>query len=426
MLAITNVTNDSITLPSPLRRRFSLFVCIQLFILLLSVVKPVGGLVVSSRLKKLELALATQDRICSMDHVETKTSYRELIGTLTGISFGATGHSSKIYTGFKVHRIYHFGKMLSKAKPSLQLSFCEHGKVKWQTELEYRSDIDWDLPFCVYSQDIEGVGDQGHSRIWGALKKGNRNQDTVKGPSLKELARQDTANFHCFKMARREKYTKRSTSIYLPNEWVGGLFYCDLTPDAKSRLLDQMGDDLHIDATKSHGVCNRANAIPLQPLISDSYRRHWTSLKPGTRIPFLRRITRTNMEKVIPFLHTPNSDSDFGNFTTKNDITVSKSSTKLRSNWLSAVNWLFASKVEEHLWFNEVEVEESYGVMSAQNNLTNASYIDILKIKHTEVPEEHISRASKLARFYDQKLTSDASEQQSFLTLSNVTSVMKS
>lgn len=96
MLAITNVTNDSITLPSPLRRRFSLFVCIQLFILLLSVVKPVGGLVVSSRLKKLELALATQDRICSMDHVETKTSYRELIGTLTDISFGATGHSSKI------------------------------------------------------------------------------------------------------------------------------------------------------------------------------------------------------------------------------------------------------------------------------------------------------------------------------------------
>ncbi|CUS23159.1 LAQU0S08e03422g1_1 [Lachancea quebecensis] len=411
MPTTTRLLDDGIPVYCPLKRgRFSLFACIQLCTLLLSIVKPVGGLTVSNHLKKFELALATQDKICSMDHVESKRSYGELIGTLTGISFGAMGQSSKIYTGFKFHRIYHFGKMLSKPKPSLQLSFCEHGKVKWQTEIKYHSDIDWDLPFCVYSQNNEATSDQNPSRAWGVLKKSNRNQNIVNRPSLKELARQDTTNFHCFKMARREKYTRHSRSIYLPNEWIGGLFYCELTPGAKSQLVDQMGEDLQIEPTNSRTVCNRDNAIPLQPLISDSYRKHWTNLKPGTRIPFLRRITRTNMDKVIPFLHTPNSDSVSRNYSTKADAAVSESNRKLRGKWFSSVNWLFGSKAEDHLWYNEVEVEESYGAMKTQCNLTNTSHVNVPKISKAEALGEHMPKDSKPLNSTKQEQKSYASE----------------
>ncbi|CEP62479.1 uncharacterized protein LALA0_S05e06568g [Lachancea lanzarotensis] len=316
--------------------------------------KPLGG-----PIGTLNDAFRTQDKICSVGHIDGQGSYRQLVGTLAGLDVGALGHSKKIYTGFKFHQVFSFKGLFDKVQPKIKMTYCSLGKVQWQTEQNNFPGSEWNSPICVYTP-ASAPSVAKSNRFWRKFAPRRTSEAEILS-SHKQRATEDLDNFHCFKLARREKYFHRNMSIHLPNKWVGGIFYCDLDNDAKRTILGGMSDSLESQNLENAVVCKTDNTIPLEPLISDSYLKHWTEVNPKSKLPFLRRISRTHMKKTVPFLHTPLAAPFSGNFSIQNRVASNTSA--LNGQTFSLANhlsWLPLSKDTNEQWFTDIEPEESY------------------------------------------------------------------
>ncbi|SCU93313.1 LANO_0E03554g1_1 [Lachancea nothofagi CBS 11611] len=334
----------------------------------------VEGHPVSSHIATIGNAFQTQDKLCSMDHIDGQGSYRNLVSTLAGIDVRTLGQSKKMYTGFKFHKTYQFGGLFKKVQPSLKMTYCNEGRIKWQTDYSFASDLNWNEPMCVY--DFSAVPIVGETKkFWKTFKKPKPDSNANIKVSPKLLASQDLDNFHCFKLVRRQKYVHRNVSLYMPNKQIGGLFYCDISNGAKKDILSQMTDNLHMANLKDSTFCNSSNAIPLQPLISDSYRKHWTEIKSGSKLPFLRRVSRTNMKKVVPFMHTPLATSGIGNFSIRTNAASNQTISETPNfSVASFLRLSFNSKSANKQWFAEIDPNEEYEI--DRQNLSNKDRLE--------------------------------------------------
>ncbi|SCU80852.1 LAME_0B04786g1_1 [Lachancea meyersii CBS 8951] len=336
---------------------------------------PVAATPVKSHMKTLNDAFQTQDQICSVDHISGQGSYRQLVSTLAGLDLGILGKSKKIYTGFKFHRVYNFGSLFDKMQPSIKMTYCNQGKVQWQAEQKYPQGLDWNIPICVYTPtSVPSTVET--NRFWKIFK--TKQKSKAQPPvSHKQLASEDLDNLHCFKLARREKYYHRNTSIYLPNKWVGGLFYCNMDSDAKKNILNNMSEDLSLENLDDSITCDATNFIPLEPLISDGYSKHWTEVHPKSKLPVLRRISRTRMRKIVPFLHTPLFSSRSGNFSVESRTSTNESAPAGQlfslANYFS---WRATNKQANKQWFFDLDPEESYNSEDTDHAKTRKSQLE--------------------------------------------------
>ncbi|SCU98978.1 LAFA_0G21198g1_1 [Lachancea sp. 'fantastica'] len=317
-------------------------------------------------------AFRTQDKICSLDHIDGQGSYRHLVGTLAGLDVGVLGRSKKIYTGFKFHQVFSFGGLFEKAQPSIKMTYCNLGKIQWQTEQKNSPGLEWESPICVYTPASAPPVVRGN-RFWQMFASKRKSKVQLQ-LSQKQRATDDLDNFHCFKIARREKYSHRNLSIHMPHKWIGGLFYCDLDNEAKKTVLDGMSDNLESQNLKNLAICKTSNSIPLEPLISDSYLKHWTEVSPKSKVPILRRISRTHMRKTVPFLHTPWVNPLSGNFSIQDRIALNNSFPIGQSfNLANHLNWPRVSKDANEQLLTDIDPEECY---EGQNNGTGRSLIE--------------------------------------------------
>lgn len=363
----------------------------QLSLLCLPRAYFVQGLPMTEHLTELSTAFQGQDKICSLNNAAGQGSYRRLISTLTGVNSEWLGRSNKIYTGFKFHRIYHFGSMFSKVKPAIQMSFCKEGKLQWQSELPYDKEINWNTPICLYAEPLTSTVAAEHRKSWNILK-------SSKGGTISDARpeHQDPEHLHCFKLARRQKYVQRNVSVYLPHKWIGGLYYCNLDIDTKSELLTRLNDGVSSNDYSAHSICGPDIAVPLQPVISDSYHKHSTVLRHKSRFPYLRRLTRTRMDKVVPFLHTPNDPAANGimnnELSTQSNQTAEILPQSIFQQW-----WPFTSALRSGNWFADIDVNESY-------NAENFPYdkVRARADKTVHQVEQLLDRISLRGRDYDE------------------------
>lgn len=366
---------------SKFRPFFKLIVLIQLFqphILPNVSAHPVSSVgeqskCIQAEVQPLNFILEPQDKICSLNYNSNDASYRRLFEQFTGIVLPSSvaKFNKKIYSGFKLHRTYHFYHRFFKVSNQLKMSYCHQGKVQWETEESFDIDIEWNKPICFYGGTNYPLNRPHPPSTMAKIRSMFKNSTVqAEAETLKQLAIKDIKNFNCFKIARRKKYVNRNVSIYFPNSWVGGIFYCDLSDVKKRDILNTMNNNLQFENSVSQSqcmnACHRRNSVPLQPLISDNYLNHWTEYKENSKIPILKKIFKLDMNKIIPYLYTPNSSPSDSNFTTLHSTSFNSSSLNdwnksWKEQFTDGLSTLFDSnKVGKSLWYSEIEVMEDY------------------------------------------------------------------
>lgn len=310
---------------------------------------------------KMGSAFEPQDKICSMSNIENERSYQHMLKTLLGLDLDHWGFKSKFYTGFKVHRVYSFSNRFDQVKRILKMYYCKEGKVQWGASVPQTNEVNWGRPICVYGGAKPMVEKPAGPKIFRFLKK-KQNGSSYNGTSIKYQALRDLDNFNCFKLARRKSYAQSSFSIYFPNSWIGGIYLCDVSAENKRGIIKSLDDDLSSDGIFDNSICNRENSIPLQPLISDSYHKHWTELTEKSWLPAtLRKKFGWKIDKVVPFLYTPNVGKTLFNFTGDGHKNFNVSSAiETKMPWPYQFSQFIQPKNGKHLWYSEIEVQEKY------------------------------------------------------------------
>lgn len=333
--------------------------------------------------EKIKQALKTQDKLCSLEFEKDDGSYQRIFETVTGWNMPTPmkEYDKKLYTGFKFLRTYNFQFLSLILDYSLKVVFCNEGKVQWEKNQPLQDDVDWDIPLCVYTPEPTNKGDIIKGSIFDRqTRKGNR---TVQlSHSLKVRAQNDLSNFHCFKLARRKKYTNRRVSLFFPRSWVGGIFYCNLDDDMKKNTLLQMNSNLVFFNNKGHHLCTQNNSIPLVPLQSDDYGKNWIEYKGPGLFSVFGKFPKFEVTKYVPYLFTPNipiaiKPSDFA--TTNSLLSTWKKPWREQLVSIFQTNSLLSNTKEP--WFSEIEVEEKYDLSSEEiSNLGDLAHRTTYKI----------------------------------------------
>ncbi|KAL6942414.1 hypothetical protein ACO0QE_003589 [Hanseniaspora vineae] len=287
-------------------------------------------------------------------------------------------------------------------------------------------DFDWNNPICVYNcsslpekvvlsmldhnstsaikikkqnktEQAETILAQTKKSIKEQLKIHSLNKQ--KFPSLKSKALRDPTNFVCFKYARRKKYANSDLNVFFPQQWVGGLFYCDLNVEQKKDLLvSNMDENLNpVNQTLAYNTCNFANAIPILPVVADQYKNYWTDY-----VGFKKTNNRNKKEphfemvKNVPYLYTPQITGilDLKTKTTlrsnesldnKQEIPEQFSLPLFSPNWkFRALDFFrktsFMSQAEK--WFNKISVTEKYDYNQSElNSLERLAQLTLTKLQ---------------------------------------------
>lgn len=310
---------------------------------------------------KISKALETQDKICSMKYSENEGSYKKMFETFSGLSLPTIlrEYNKKPYTGFKFLRAYNIQLWNLRITSKIDVIFCRKGKIKWKVEQPLADDINWTRPLCVYTPDAVI-------------------ETTITGPkhrrTSKERALEDLNNFHCFKFARRKKYTNRKASFFFPRSWVGGMFYCDLEDEQKLRALHNMEGNLQFKKYEGQDLCDMQNSMPLMPMQSDDYSKNWIEFSNLVADKLLSRVFKPQITKYVPYINTPNDAFSRLNFV--NDSNESVVTTGIL-NWgkpfrEQALEVFHRNKIytnNEGPWFSEIAVDEKYQISSEDISL---------------------------------------------------------
>lgn len=329
------------------------------------------------KIEEVKKAFEIQDKICSQKFQESRGSYSTLFETITGFRVPnyIPESSRRPYTGFKFLRVYNLQVFSMTLNSSLKIIFCDKGKVQWEVSRPLFDDIDWDKPICVYTpadgaKRNNGSKKKGKWAEWYQSKRSKKS--SLKTVSLKAQAKENLRHLNCFKLARRKKYYSRRSSLFFPGSWVGGIFFCDITDDTKSLILDRTDSNLEFSGKEGYGLCTLENSIPLFPLESDDYSKNWAVYdKPKVASILGKWLEHFQITKYVPYLYTPNNPLASVNFETSNltvdAIAVDPAWRKpFREQILDMIYKEKLLRNSDTKWFSEIEVEEKYDMNSEE------------------------------------------------------------
>ncbi|SCV01169.1 LAMI_0G09780g1_1 [Lachancea mirantina] len=357
------------------------FSCLFLMFSCLCLVNFCHATPFNDKMTKIAAAFDEPDKICSISEAAGDGGYRRLISRLTGINLKILGVDDTLFTGFRFHRVYKFNYRITDATRYLQMSYCKKGKLQWSRDMRYDADVEWEKPLCIYAPREAGESKNAVKNS-GFPKWRKPKSDAANAISLKQSALADLDNFRCFKMARRKRYARRPFSLYLPNTWIGALFECKMPNSAKKIILQQMSSQLLQISPLALDLSYIDSFRPVLPLLSDSYKGHWTELERKSRWPILNRFLKWQVNRIVPFLSTPlYVDEEFHQGA---DYLLDRNLTR---NYISATNssWSFPlencrhqyykldskknSKAKDSQWFNEVDPLENYDYSSQDDSI---------------------------------------------------------
>ncbi|CDO92103.1 unnamed protein product [Kluyveromyces dobzhanskii CBS 2104] len=287
---------------------------------------------------KVLLPIHTIDKACSVGSNSGNTNMKKTLEMWSGskIPLDSLPGDTKLFTGFKVHRVFNFHQLYRQSSKALKITYCNEGKVVFDTEKQITSDTkDWSHPWCFFES--------------GESQESNG----------------DLNNLHCLKIARRKKYAVRPFDLFVPYTWVGGLFYCDIDSTAKQLISTSLRND-QVDTDDMKEVCSLSNSIPIQPLYASTYSDSWTEVVSKRLVPFVTLLSKRKTRTYVPYLHTPNLSMGLGKFSLSSySSNVSMSQLPELNGKLSVgellMGWFSKSKGDEDaVWFQEIEVSEKY------------------------------------------------------------------
>lgn len=323
-------------------------------------------------LKKL---METQDRVCTLKYDENEGSYENLVETITGMNI--PNFNSKYYTGFKLQRVYNLHLSKIKFQRSLRLTYCNNGKAQWIHDQVLDEDIHWESPICIHLPYAVARTKVPKYKIWTNNNKiQESNMETPIVINLKQTVENDISNFHCFKIARRNKYITRKYSLFFPGSWVGGIFFCDIDDESKRNVLARMNDDLTFKNIMEIPDCTLNNSIPLMPILSDDYGKNWIEVNNIMVRTGLGRTPHLELTKYVPYFNTPNYPSSSLDFILSNkkssSVSVETWQRPLREQILEVFQKgrLINSSITP--WYDEIEVQENYNLTSKDKASINS------------------------------------------------------
>lgn len=272
----------------------------------------------------------TVDKVCAVG--DNTISFRKTLESWIGkeLPHSFFPGDAKLFTGFKIHRVYRFYNYFMRDGRTIKLSYCENGKVKFESEKIIDTDGDWSAPWCFFE----------------------------------DATSSDYSKFHCLKMARRKKYASQAFDFFLPYTWVAGIFYCDIKEEQKRAIKVQL-----TDSTRPHdytNFCTLKNSIPIQPLFASNYKEAWTESTMKLSIPAPNFIKHFRSERFVPFLYTLSPTNILLNLTSIAEVANLDSDMNLRSFMRIPGSqdllelYHFWKKEKGQHWYEEVRVDEAY------------------------------------------------------------------
>lgn len=288
----------------------------------------------------------TVDRVCAVgeNFISAKKTFELWTGKTIPDNF-IIG-DAKLFTGFKVHRVFSFRHLFRNDGKTIKISFCDNGKVAFESEKVIGSVHDWSMPWCFFEA---------------------------------EFGSNDLSRFHCLKMARRKEYALRPFDLFIPYSWVGGLFYCDIEDKDKRLIISGFSNETNnFDYAN---ICTLKNAYPIQPLFAAGYKDSWTESTARKIIPMISLLSKRNSKRYIPFLQTPSlnlkaSNDSFNSlyFNISLSLNTMVSTGFKLPKYYELLKWFKSrKKTDQSLWFEEIEVSENYNYDSQDKFVLNTA-----------------------------------------------------
>ncbi len=229
------------------------------------------------------------------------------------------------YTGFKVFHIFNNGLRIGYNK-GIKLVHCTLGEVDKEEMIatEYFDPVPWNKPIFVYQpgKNLNSFYDLfaklftkeryniDFNRDVRRVIKAKLEEKTVSSRILYESSLKDKTfdlndfmkDFTKIKMVRRKKFLKRKLPIFLPHQWVGGLFECPKPTQEYLSTIPPIAEDA-IKYLNDY-PCPNELAIPLRPLIADNMFTFEEVSYPNDHILDMEIIS------AAPLLYTPDPSID--------------------------------------------------------------------------------------------------------------------
>ncbi|CCE65075.1 hypothetical protein TPHA_0J02550 [Tetrapisispora phaffii CBS 4417] len=363
----------------------------------------------------------SQDKICSMNYDEREGVYETFFQQVSDMagkkktmaqSVNALyngidpGFNSNYFTGFKFQRIYNLEVKELSLQNVFRITYCYNGKVQFSKDEPLSVDMDWGKPYCFHIKPKENKQSSQKSLISSMMSSYNSKLKQLVFPTvdsknsstpLENEQAEFLNNYHCFKLARRKKYSIRKYSLFMPGNWIGGLYYCDLSSYEKWKVYSAKNGTYlnHIDS-----LCSMNNTVPLLPLFADDFSKSWYEVQP--RLVSKKRKSSMQITKFVPYINTPNFPYplvDIFQSTDQQNKLFRDDSLRLQNNvmqpkddnvYLRLMGYLdktseilnrqkngtvnnakLKPNIDKSRWYNEIEVQEKY---------VNSTVVEVSKI----------------------------------------------
>lgn len=363
-----------------------------------------------------------QHKICTNNYADGQVSIRSTVRQLLGIPkhhFLSKQINKWIipteYTGFKIMKRHSLKNGMANIYSDITLNYCQEGELIWSKainnfESSAKTSLLWSEPICTYYDDEDSTTYNNEGSNYNNTAKWNKISDwvlektkiktkiKVEKMTLKEKALRNPDNLRCYKAARNKKYALQNLTIFLPNQFIGGIFKCDIAQNQtllNSFLDDNLNwiknDNLTSDVLSN--LCTVTNSKPLLPLIGDKFESYWSEYN-GLKKDHNK--FHVSIVKTLPFLYTPHIlDSTLqssANSTNKKDLAIKDSDSV---EWTHTLRYRLLDKLRtkskdktSHNWYSELSVSENYTVeqkeMKRLEKTTNMMLRKLQKITDSE------------------------------------------
>lgn len=334
-----------------------------------------------------------QDKVCTNNYADGQISIRSTIRQI----FGFPKHhilSKEInkwivpteYSGFKIIKKQTLKNGIVGLFSDISFNYCYEGELFWSKDIPIlkssQHGLEWKEPICFLQQtqqeaiankmalnsdyNVNQTSKFGKFKKWALELMKIHQKESLNAYSLNEIARNYPEFLECYKLARRKKYAKQNLNIFLPNQYVGGLFKCEMPLNVKqSMIINNMDDNLNWLKDKNTTnyismLCSETNSKPILPLIGDKFENYWSEYNGFNK---QNNSVFINISKQVPFLFTPHIIDERSNATNTKDSTKQENSRMIEwaHTWTFRTLDIFRTNTKpKKLWYNEIKVNEDY------------------------------------------------------------------
>lgn len=357
-----------------------------------------------------------QHKICSNNYADGQVSIRSTIRQLLGIPkhhFLSKQINKWIipteYTGFKVMKRHSLKNGMTNIYSDITLNYCQEGELIWSKainnfETSDKNSLLWSEPICTYydnedsttyNDDASNYNKTGRwNKIfdWALEKSKITTKTKSEKISLKEKAIRNPHNLRCYKAARNKKYALQNLTIFLPNQFIGGIFKCNIAQN-QTLLSSYLDDNLiwikseNLTYNALRNLCTVNNSKPLLPLIGDKFENYWSEYNGLKRE---NNKIHVSIVKNLPFLYTPHildsASQSPVNSTYQKDLAIEDSDSV---EWTHTLRYRILDKLRtknkgktSHNWYNELSVNENYAFeLEEMKRLEKATNVMLRKLQ---------------------------------------------